>query len=185
MIRNALVLSLAMSANFVSPAFADELAPVVNLAKDVKVEWPDYKSKPWTMVKQKPLAVEVQVPVRNNRYVPGPGRYDVLVGTIMIFIDSPDIQKSAMLVSEADVLGKGSVLRVLQMRNVGVLSAQLKVDGKWENVPRDSSVILDVVDPERAVFKGELQGVILRMMEGETEKLKVVIENKPADPPKK
>ncbi len=191
MTRNALVLSLAIFAGFANPVFANLLpAPfktgqAISPSPDAKVNWPDYKAKPWTVSKQEPLAVEVQIPVKDNKYVLGPGRYDVMVGTISVFMDSPDIQKSTMAVSEGDVLGKGVVFRVLQMRNVGVLSMQLKVDGKWQDVPRDSRLMLEVMDPENVISKSELKGVALRILEGETEKLKIIIENKPADKPKK
>ena len=186
MARNALVLSLAMFAGFFNPALAADPNPAP-ISIDAKVEWPDYrsKSKPWTMVQQESLIAEVRVPVKNNKYVIGSGRYDVLVGTVMIFMDSPDIQKSATAVTEAHVLGKGPVLRMMQMRGVGVLSVQLKVNGKWEYVPRGFHVLIEVLDPQRVVFNGELQGVVLKMMDGEVEKLKVVVGNTPADKPKK
>ena len=179
--RLAFILSAVLFAGFANPVFAEQ--DEVLTSTDTKVKWPDYRSAPWTAGDGYPLAVEVKVPVENNRHIMGPARYSVVIGTRTEFVDS--VENPMMGVIEDNILGQGAYVRMLFMRGFGLLAWQLKVDGNWQDIPLEFDLVVEVLDAKSVVSKGVLKGVILIVREGKKEVMRVVVENKSPVRPKK
>lgn len=153
--------------------------PVVESAK-----WPNYNSSPWVFAGEEPLMVlmPVQLPVKND-YIVGPGKYDVRIGVSAAYYDSQVQPMNA--VYEADVLGGGAVIRILDSRAEGVRARQIMVSGKWQDLDPEWRLTIEVLDAETVLSQGKLRGVIIRALDGEVEKIKVFIENKSPSKSKK
>ncbi len=171
--RIASVLSAAMLMGFAGPVFSGQGA--VTTPPGTKIEWPDYGSGKWPMFARNAWPVEIRIPVKNNKYIPGPARYDVMVGTISVFVDS--LKNPALAVTEGDVFGKGPVIRMMEMAGVGMLARQVKVNGEWRDLPERASVLVDITEPGGVVFRSELKSLMIRVIDDEKEIIKLLIEN--------
>lgn len=176
---------VAISAVSFSARRAD--AALTPATTSFQLVWPNYQVPPWSLSEVRPFFMEATVPMVNNKYIPGPAKYDVLVGEVAVFVDS--LMYPSGLISEASVLDGGPVLRSLQMRidgNFVVVSRQLKIKGRWREIPLNYKFSSEITDLNKLIQSGDLQSVTIRFMDGVIVKMKVTVENKPvpADKPK-
>lgn len=172
----AILLSLGLFSNNSAQANPS----LASATTSYQIEWPNYNAPPWTNLGDRPYVVEVSVPVENNPYIVGPAKYGILVGSASTFADSMLFQ--SVLISEVSILDSGPILRSMQVRIDGfmtVVSLQIKIKGKWKEVPSNYRFSIEIVDHLKVVKQGELKSVIIRFSEGNVEKIKVEIENKP------
>lgn len=177
--KNILIASLLVVGLF-SNSSAQMSPSLASATTSYQIEWPNYNAPPWTNLGDKPYVVEVSVPVENNPYVFGPAKYGILIGSASAFTDSMLFQ--SVLISEISILDSGPILRSMQVRIDGfmtVVSLQIKIKGKWKEVPSNYRFSIEIVDHLKVIKQGELKSVIIRFSEGRTERIKVEIENKP------
>lgn len=175
MTRIALAAILSLSGNFCK---AEEVTKPVSDPVIESAKWPNYNSSPWVFAGEEPLMVVMSLPLpMKNDYIVGSGKYDVNIGSSLAYYDSPTVPMNAVF--EANILGGGSVIRILHSRSEqGVVARQIMVNGKWQDVDPEWRVTIEVLDPKALVSQGKLRGVVVRALDGEVERIKVFIENK-------
>ncbi len=132
------------------------------VSTNTAVEWPDYHSKSWKLIEQVPLTATVSHTIKNNDYVLGPGKYQVRIGTVTMYVDATE----SMQIDEGSVFGNGPVFRVMFMAGIPFpIDVQFNVNGKWTSIPKRSRLApIAVIDEEALITKNTLVGVIMTII---------------------
>lgn len=130
-------LTLALTLTSMAPALTQAYEMDISTAADV--QFPDYRAKPWIVIRQDPV---LMTDALNS------SAHSFHIGTSRQFSDNPDTIKSKFLIFEISLLGNGPSIRAIAENSSkkGKLYIQVKVDGYWWTIPSHAKVVMDLIN---------------------------------------